>query len=145
MIISFSPVSLTRRKKKTQIRNNFYQFLFPVRLIRSSKTKHQQSSTVISGWLNFLFICFLLLSDFFFPCFSHFDFFSWGFCRKETSPVSDGLEETTTEMKSSSASKKTPTPAEIDEFLTELEEKEDEKQKKFIEKWVHHFCFLREF
>ncbi|KAL1202835.1 Cyclin-dependent kinase inhibitor 6 [Cardamine amara subsp. amara] len=56
--------------------------------------------------------------------------------RKETSPVSEALGETTTEMKSSSsASKKTPTPAEIDNFLSELEEKNDEKQKKFIEKY----------
>jgi hypothetical protein len=60
--------------------------------------------------------------------------------RKETSPVSEGLGETTTEMESSSATKrkqpgvrKTPTAAEIEDLFSELES-QDDKKKQFIEK-----------
>ncbi|CAH8261024.1 unnamed protein product [Arabidopsis lyrata] len=59
--------------------------------------------------------------------------------RKETSPVSEGLGETTTEMESSSATErkqpkvsKTPTPTEIEDFLSELE---NDNKKRFIEKY----------
>nr|BAF01170.1 hypothetical protein [Arabidopsis thaliana] len=61
--------------------------------------------------------------------------------RKETSPVSEGLGETTTEMESSSATKrkqpgvrKTPTAAEIEDLFSELES-QDDKKKQFIEKY----------
>ncbi|KAG7577822.1 Cyclin-dependent kinase inhibitor [Arabidopsis thaliana x Arabidopsis arenosa] len=59
--------------------------------------------------------------------------------RKETSPVSEGLGETTTEMESSSATErkqpkvsKTPTPTEIEDFFSELE---NDSKKRFIEKY----------
>ncbi|KAG7625793.1 Cyclin-dependent kinase inhibitor [Arabidopsis thaliana x Arabidopsis arenosa] len=68
------------------------------------------------------------------------DFFSVFYGRKETSPVSEGLGETTTEMESSSATKrkqpgvrKTPTAAEIEDLFSELES-QDDKKKQFIEK-----------
>ncbi|EOA31461.1 hypothetical protein CARUB_v10014646mg [Capsella rubella] len=56
---------------------------------------------------------------------------------RETSPVSEGLGETTTEMESSSAAevRKTPTPAEIEGFFSELENEADDKKKQFIEKY----------
>ncbi|CAE5967805.1 unnamed protein product [Arabidopsis arenosa] len=59
--------------------------------------------------------------------------------RKERSPVSEGLGETTTEMESSSATErkqpkvsKTPTPTEIEDFFSELE---NDSKKRFIEKY----------
>jgi len=55
--------------------------------------------------------------------------------------VSEGLGETTTEMESSSATKrkqpgvrKTPTAAEIEDLFSELES-QDDKKKQFIEKY----------
>ncbi|KAG7582513.1 Cyclin-dependent kinase inhibitor [Arabidopsis suecica] len=59
--------------------------------------------------------------------------------RKETSPVSESLGEATTEMESSSATErkqpkvsKTPTPTEIEDFFSELE---NDNKKQFIEKY----------
>ncbi|XP_010507472.1 PREDICTED: cyclin-dependent kinase inhibitor 6-like [Camelina sativa] len=63
--------------------------------------------------------------------------------RKEKSPVSEGLGETTTEMESEVKDErrkqpevsKTPTAAEIEGFFSELENEAEDKKKRFIEKY----------
>ncbi|XP_010487841.1 PREDICTED: cyclin-dependent kinase inhibitor 6 [Camelina sativa] len=63
--------------------------------------------------------------------------------RKEKSPVSEGLGETTTEMESEVKGErrkqpevsKTPTAAEIEGFFSELENEAEDKKKRFIEKY----------